>query len=157
MKLKKGCSGWLWILPVLIADRLCKMWTMRIPAHHGWVEIIPGILTFGYAENRGMAFGLAQGRGWLLIGATSIIIVALILYLLFHPDEPRLLRTGLWLLIGGGLGNLYDRIAYGYVLDFIRLDFIDFPLFNIADIAVCTGVGLAALSIVLMEKRRRKG
>ena len=155
MKLRQGCRGWMWILPVLVIDRLCKLWALRIPFHHGWIEIIPGVLTFGYVENRGMAFGMASGMVWLLIALTAVVLAILAFYLIRHPEEPKLLRTGLWFVMGGGLGNLYDRIAYGYVVDFIRTDFIDFPVFNVADIFVCVGAAMVVLAVLMAEKRKQ--
>ena len=157
MKLRQRCRGWQWVLPVLILDRAGKIFALRFLKDGGARNLIRGLLSLAYVENRGMAFGMAQGRGWLLICLTSIIMIALLVYLLSHEKESKLFRTGLWLLIGGGLGNLYDRIAYGFVVDFIRLDFISFPVFNPADIAVCTGVGLAALAVLMEEGRKKHG
>ena len=78
-------------------------------------------------------------------------------YLLTHPDTPTLERAGLWLIAGGGLGNLWDRLAYGFVIDFIRLDFVRFAVFNPADVFVCVGAGLVVLSVSLAEWRKAHG
>ena len=78
-------------------------------------------------------------------------------HLLTHPDTPTLERAGLWLIAGGGLGNLWDRLAYGFVIDFIRLDFVRFAVFNPADVFVCVGAGLVVLSVILAEWRKAHG
>ena len=67
---------------------------------------------------------------------------------------PRLLRAGLWLIVGGGLGNLYDRLTRGGVADFIELAFVRFAVFNVADICICVGAALAALGVLMTERRR---
>ena len=72
------------------------------------------------------------------------------------PDAPGLFRAGLWLIAGGGLGNLYDRLAYGRVIDFLEPAFVRFAVFNVADVCVCVGAALAMLSVVLGELRGRK-
>ena len=82
------------------------------------------------------------------------LILAIVIYLLTHPDEPALERAGLWLIAGGGLGNLWDRLVHGCVIDFIRLDFIRFAIFNPADVFVCIGAGLVVLSVFLTERRK---
>lgn len=152
MKLRQGCRGMWLIAPLLIIDRITKLLALRYLAPHGVKTVIPGILSWAYVENRGMAFGMASGRVWLLIGLTALVIAALTGYLLTHPDDPKLMRFGLWTVIGGGLGNLYDRIAYGFVVDFIRTEFIDFPVFNFADICVCGGVGMVVLAVMIAGK-----
>ena len=157
MKLRQGCRLWWLIVPVLALDRLSKILALRMLAPTGAKNVIPGLLSWAYAENRGMAFGMAEGRGLALIILTTLIMAGLLVYLLGHPEDPSLMRTGLWLVTGGGLGNLYDRIFYGFVVDFIRLDFIDFPVFNVADIAVCTGVGLVILAVFMDEWRKKHG
>ena len=57
------------------------------------------------------------------------------------------------MIVGGGLGNLYDRIAYGYVIDFIDLQFVRFAIFNLADVAICLGAVIAAVSYILAERK----
>ena len=82
---------------------------------------------------------LGMASALLLAALIALLIAGLVGWLLAKPDAPGLFRAGLWLIAGGGLGNLYDRIAYGFVVDFIRTDFIDFPVFNVADcyVVVC--------------------
>lgn len=157
MKLRQVCRGALLLVIVLLIDRLTKALALRFLAPHGVKPALPGLLSWAYVENRGMAFGMAGGMVWLLILLTAALIALLAVYLFRHPDDPALVRIGLWLMIGGGLGNLYDRIAYGFVVDFIRLDFIDFPVFNFADICVCAGVGLVALACLTAEGRKKHG
>lgn len=155
MQLKQGCRLWWLLLPVLAIDRLCKLFALQALAPHGVQEAIPDVLSWAFVKNTGAAFGLLSGS-WLLPLLTAALMIALLIILLRSPAMESLLRAGLWLIIGGGLGNLYDRLAYGYVIDFIRLDFVNFAVFNPADIFVCIGAALSALSILATEARRKK-
>ena len=156
MKLRQGCRGWQILIPALALDRIGKALALAFLAGKGSRSVLPGLLSWAYVENRGMAFGLASGSGWILIALTALVTAALLAHLLRHPEDPKLFRAGLWMIVGGGLGNLYDRIAYGFVVDFIRLDFIDFPVFNPADVFVCAGAALAALSVLVTEAKGGK-
>ena len=158
MKLRQGCRlAWL-AVPVVIIDRLLKRAAAAALAPAGVRTAIPGVISWAYTENRGAAFSMLSTRApWILIALTAALIIGILLYLLTHPDEPTLERAGLWLIAGGGLGNLWDRLLYGCVIDFIRLDFVHFAVFNPADIFVCTGAGLVVLSVILTEWRKAHG
>ena len=155
MQLKQGCRLWWLVLPTVAIDRICKLAALEALAPHGVQEAIPGVLSWAFMKNTGAAFGMMSGS-YLLPLLTAVLIVALLICLLRSPGMDNLCRCGLWLIIGGGLGNLYDRLVYGYVIDFIRLDFINFAVFNPADVFVCTGAALAALSVLLSEARRKQ-
>lgn len=155
MQLKHGCRlGYLAILAIAI-DRLAKRLVLSLLVPHGVQAAIPGVLSWAFVKNTGAAFGMLAGS-WILPLATIGLLAALVLWLLRVPDMPSLLRAGLWLIVGGGLSNLYDRLAYGYVVDFIRLDFVRFAVFNPADVCVCIGAALAALSLLRTERGRQR-
>mgnify|MGYP000997499365 CR=1 FL=1 len=123
---------------------------MRLPA---W----PGVFSWQLAHNTGAAFSLFGGSGVFLVAITALALAALAAVLLrSSAGRARRLSApaalGLWLIVAGGLGNLYDRVVYGVVVDFIKLDFIRFAIFNVADIAICAGAALVALSLVRKEK-----
>ncbi len=112
------------------------------------VDVIEGILRFSYVENKGAAFGsLADARWVFLLFSTVLIIVLTVFTVKTKPSDP-LCKISLGLLIGGGIGNMIDRLALGYVVDFI--DFCAFPnlwkwVFNGADTFVCIGTALFAI------------
>ena len=153
MRLKQGCKG-AWIALIAAAlDRISKAWALGAKVNQ---PMIPGILNARYVENTGMAFSMFSGQSLALTMLTMALILALVVWLLAKPDESRLFRTAIWLIVGGGLGNLYDRLVYGYVIDFIEPAFVRFAVFNVADVCICVGAGLAVLALILEELRGRK-
>lgn len=156
MQLKRGCKGIWLVLPLVALDRAAKQLVMATLAPRGVKHAIPGVLSWAYTENRGAAFSMLSGKSVLLIALSVVLVAALTIYLLSRPDAKGGLRYGFWLIVAGGIGNLYDRIAYGYVVDFIRLDFVNFAIFNPADVMICLGAGIAALSMLLSEMKGKK-
>lgn len=112
-------------------------------------SIIKGILSFTYVKNEGAAFGMLQGARVFFIIITIIVIIAAIWYILKMHPHSKLEKTALAFIGGGAIGNFIDRAALGYVRDFIMTDFINFPVFNIADCFVCIGAGLYILYVLL--------
>ena len=105
------------------------------------MTLIPGVLELRYFLNDGMAFSMLAGKQKLLIAATSLMLLG-VLWMLFARKLTPLERVAWTLVLGGGIGNLIDRIATGVVVDYINVLFMNFAIFNFADICVCVGVGL---------------
>ena len=155
--LRKGAFSGVWVVPlVIIADRVSKAWAMRTLPGRGPVAAVAGLLNWRYAENTGAAFSSMSGRTGVLSLLTALLVAAVCAWLLLKPDRPRALRLGLWMLAAGGLSNLYDRIAYGCVVDFIEFAFVNFAVFNVADVAICMGAALAVLGYALLERAERR-
>ena len=108
-------------------------------------NIIPNILSFTYIQNEGAAFGILQGARVFFIIITIVVFLCAIYYIVKMHPQSLLEKWALCFISGGAIGNFIDRAAFGYVRDFILLDFIDFPVFNIADCFVCIGAGLYIL------------
>ncbi len=106
------------------------------------VDFIPGFLRWEYVENTGAAFGSFSNNTLLLVYITGIAILAGIIAIVAKKFKNKFLLTTVVIIISGGLGNLIDRIFRGYVIDYICTEFIDFPVFNFADILVCCGCGM---------------
>lgn len=103
--------------------------------------LINGILSLTKIFNSGAAFSILQNQTPLLILISTAIALGLIIYLIKKLNTLNIqLVIGWGLILGGTIGNLIDRIIFGYVLDFIKLDFIDFPIFNLADLSINFGV-----------------
>jgi len=153
----------MWIIPfaaiafgVIVLDQVSKLLILEF-LYNDQLVLIEGVLNFTYVENRGMAFGLLSDHRWVFM-LFSVIGIALVgVYLWFFvKGTPG--RVGLALVIGGGIGNMIDRIAYGFVVDFIDFCAFDFWkwVFNIADSAVCVGAGLFILYMILDTVREYK-
>ncbi len=148
------------ILGAVALDQVSKILVVRYLADVGSVEVIPGILQFTYVENEGAAFGMLADHRWVFMIISTLAILAMLFYLWkFRPDS-KLACVGISLIIGGGIGNMIDRIFLNFVVDFI--DFCAFPtvwmwVFNIADSCVCVGGGiLFAWCVVSIIKDLKK-
>ena len=137
---------------VITLDQLTKAYILRrwpLP-QTGEIEIIGQWLALTYVRNDGVAFGLFQGVPQLFT-VTSLVIVAgaIYFYLRHEPEQYRWAPVTLGLIVGGALGNVIDRVRFGYVVDFIKTLAGRFPVFNIADSAVVIGVFLMAVYMFL--------
>ena len=149
MDLRRGIrGGWIALLAALL-DRLTKRWALGAGRARA---LVPGILNLRPVENEGMAFSMLSGQTVALSVLTALLIAGLVGWLVARPDGHPLARAGLWLIVGGGLGNLYDRFAAGSVTDFLELAFVRFAVFNVADVCICVGAGLVLLSALREEK-----
>lgn len=139
-------AGWLsGIVLLVVADQAAKYFAIIKLKGTSGISLIPGVLELQYLENRGMAFGMLQGRQMLFLVMCAAFCIAL-LWIFFKIPKTRyylpLIVIGA-VLAGGALGNFIDRAFRGYVVDFIYISLIDFPIFNIADIyVVCGGIAL---------------
>ena len=152
MRLRQGCSGaWIAVLAAL-ADRLTKALATGAA---GRGALVPGIINLRPVENRGAAFSMFSGQALALTLVTAALVAALVGWLVARPGAPRLVRTGLWLIVGGGLGNLYDRLTAGGVTDFLELAFVRFAVFNVADVCICAGAALVVIGAWEKERIKR--
>lgn len=113
------------------------------------IPVIKDIFHFTYIRNEGAAFGMLSEHRWVFMIISSVAIVAMCIYLFKFCKERMLTRIGVALVIGGGIGNMIDRIFLGYVVDMIDCRFIDFYIFNVADSCVCVGAGIVFLGVLL--------
>ncbi len=137
------------IIVGIILDQLTKYLTDAFMHLGQTIPIIKDVLHLTYVTNTGAAFGMMKGSRWIFMIVSTIMILALFFYLfLGHADTP-LYGIAISMIISGGIGNMIDRIALGYVIDFIDFTLIDFAVFNGADSFVCIGAGLLILALIL--------
>ena len=141
------------ILLCVALDQALKLWTVANLELYGAAPLLPGIVELRYIQNTGGGFSILTGHTWLLAAATAavMIVMAVLLYRKYFPHP-----WGMWtltLILGGGLGNLIDRVRLGYVVDMFNLQFMNYPVFNIADIfVVCGTIGFAAYYLLYHDK-----
>ncbi len=139
---------------ILGVDILTKFWArgglMKVSSIPLWEKVFH----FTYVENRGIAFGMFGG-GRIFFILFTLIVLGLLLWF-YRKSEPKTgwLKAGTCLVVSGALGNLIDRIFRGFVVDFLDFRLIDFPVFNIADIAVCVGAVLLVIYCFISEEKR---
>lgn len=147
---------------ILAADQLTKAWAVAKLKPVVLIEVIPNFFRLVYATNRGVAFSMfADGQfdaRWVFAGISLVATIFVSIYLLRTPSGKVRLSFALSLLLAGIVGNLIDRIRLGEVVDFIGLHWRDeysWPIFNLADSAICIGAVLLALEM-LFEERETK-
>lgn len=121
------------------------------------IVIIPGFFDFRYVQNTGAAWGMMQGlNGW-LVGLSLLMLALLVVFRRHFMTDSALTRVAAGSVIGGIIGNLIDRLRFGYVVDFIHVHWYahEFPTFNIADSAICIGVGLFMIAQWRAEQATR--
>ena len=142
---------------VIGIDQWTKYLTVLKIQPVGDIPLIEGWLHLNYVENTGAAFGMLKDQRWLFLILTSVVVVAMLAYLIWkrktiHP----FLAAGLSMIIGGGIGNQIDRIARGYVVDMIYVKIIDFAVFNVADSFVCIGAAFLCIYVLFIYKEPDK-
>ena len=142
-------------LVVLLVDQLTKL-AVRAVGDALHVTVIPGVIDFLFVRNIGAAFSMGEGHGVAFALLALAVIVAIAVYLLRAPQLARLEVVGMAMVAGGAIGNAIDRLAFGFVTDFIATTFIDFPVFNVADIGITVGVVLALIGYMFLSPAARE-
>lgn len=147
-------------LAVVGLDQLTKYLVTVYMEPNEVIAVIPGLINFNrIPPNTGAAFGMLAGQTWFLITVTCVVMIICVAMLIRKTFDSRLMFWALCLVLGGGMGNLIDRIFRGgSVVDFLEFGFFDFPVFNVADCAVCIGAGLILLYFIMdfVKDARRK-
>ena len=138
--------GWI-ALAVAALDQAIKAYIRTIPQGYTFFEI-HGLLALTHCVNTGAAFSMLSERTFLLTIVSVMLLAAISMYMIRKMHLTRAVYMALAFVLGGGIGNLIDRLLWGGVTDYIRLLVIQFPVFNLADIAIT--VGIAVLMILLM-------
>ncbi len=143
---------------MIALDQLLKFWATANLAPIGQQDLIPSFLGLRYVLNDGMAFSLFGGARWPLVVVTSIALAAILGYVIFKKPKG-LLFWSTACIFAGGIGNLIDRIRTGVVVDFLEFRFMEFPVFNFADVLVSVGAGLLflwAITDTIKENKKSK-
>ncbi len=154
----------MWIASVLAAvvlfgiDQLTKYIALMQLKPVGSVTVVDGLLQLTFVENRGVAFGMLSGKKWFILLLTTAIVAVMVYYFVKLPKtkEYQYVRMAMVPILAGALGNMADRLFRGYVVDFFEFGFMEFPVFNVADIYVVCGVIVLAMLVLFVIKEEPK-
>ena len=148
------------IIILIAADQLIKLWAVNSLEPVGSMDFIRfgdfEIFDLTYLENRGAIFGSMAGQRWFLVGFTSLVILAGIFVFFRYMKRSKLLSTAIALFIAGGIGNLIDRIRFGYVVDMFELKLFRFAIFNFADICVTFAFVMVLIYAIFIDPKIEK-
>ena len=139
---------------IVAVDQLTKYLVVANIPLPGDVPFLPGILQLTYAQNTGGAWSMFEGKLWLFVGV-FVVLTAMILFEYFKKPMgfSKFERWCIAAIYGGGLGNMVDRLRLGYVVDMLETEFIDFPIFNVADCFITCGCIALMVSLFFFNKQ----
>ena len=150
----------LWSIIVLIIialDQISKYWVVNNIGLTDSITVIPDVIDFVYVKNTGAAFSFLANKtyGIILLSCVSVAFcIAVVWFMIKKKPKNKLLTISLALMLSGAIGNVIDRIFRGYVVDFIETTFINFPVFNVADIAITIGAVLVIIFVLFFDRDR---
>jgi len=134
-------------------DQWVKAWALTGLSQQ--ITVIPGLFYLTYLENTGAAFGLFQGNAFALAIISLVILSVMLVLLLTGKIKERILIWGCALVLAGGVGNCIDRLARGFVIDYLDFSALfGFPVFNLADCFVVVGSGLIMVYLIFLEGKK---
>lgn len=145
--------GWLFLF-LVGADQLSKYLIELNLNYNESIEIIKDFFAIHYVRNEGAAWSMMEGKMIFFYLISIVALVAMVYFFKSSEKKDKLTRLGLVMMMAGTIGNLYDRLVFKYVRDFLDFNIFgyDFPVFNIADMALCIGVGFIILDVFLESR-----
>lgn len=141
------------VFGITAVDQLSKWLVVQNIPLRGCVEAIPGLFRLTYVQNTGAAFSIFEGAQWLFVLIFVLLTVAVIWE--FRKNSLHFSTFERWCIVciyAGGLGNMVDRLRLGYVVDMIQVEFMDFPVFNVADCFITCGCILLLIHLIFFNK-----
>ncbi len=136
---------------VLVAlDQIIKYFVTVYLQPVGSVSVIDNLLSLTYVENRGVAFGMFSDMRWIFVVLTTVMLAIIIFYMFKKRPNGKFFYICAGMIIGGGIGNLIDRVLYGYVIDYLSLSFFS-PVCNFADYCITIGTVLLMIYILFFS------
>lgn len=144
----------LFLILLVFGDQLTKHIAVLKLKDGPAFSIIDGVLEFNYLENRGAAFGMLQNQKVFFVFVAAIFLCVIIYVLVKAPDEKKYTRLHVLLVMiaGGAIGNMIDRLRLDYVVDFIYIVLINFPIFNVADMYVTFSTAILVVNVLFIYK-----
>ncbi len=144
------------VILVVIGDRVVKGYILNNVAVGEVFGEIPFVCDFLYVKNTGAAFSILSNNIEILSVISVVFLVAVIVYKYVRKPQNALENLSIALFFSGALGNAIDRIAYGFVVDFISIKWFEFPVFNVADMAIVTGAVIMVVYVIFFDKSEAK-
>ena len=143
---------------VILLDQITKILALQHLAPMGSLPLWKDVLHLTYVENTGAAFGMLKDHRWVFLVISTIALGGMIVYMFLNKTKHPLETTAVAFIVGGGIGNMIDRLTRGFVVDFVDVKCIPHwnYIFNVADIFVCVGCGLFILYVLLFEAKSKK-
>ena len=146
------------IAACIAADQAVKLYVVSHLAIYERAPLLPGVVELLHIQNTGGGFSILSGHTWLLTVLTALLMAGVAALMIKKVFDHPLAMWSMTAVLGGGLGNLADRVRLGYVVDMFNFQFMDYPVFNVADIlVVCGTVCFAAYYLFLYDKPSKKG
>lgn len=145
----------LWILIIaasVILDQVSKLLVVSNMEYNQSIVLIKNIFSLHYIHNEGAAFGMLSNHRWIFMVVTAIALIAMPVILYRYRKLHILFGISLSLFIGGAIGNMIDRVFLGYVVDFFEFTFVNFAIFNVADICVVCGAAIMMVYVIFFDK-----
>ena len=140
------------VFAIITMDLLVKLWAQNTLMDIGTIPIIKDIFHLTYAENRGAAFSILEGKRWFFIVLTAVMLLVIALAFFKNYFKGVWGKTTLVFIFSGAVGNFIDRLVLGYVVDMFDFRLINFPVFNVADIFITVGAIMGIIYILFIDK-----
>lgn len=140
------------VFAIITMDLLVKLWAQNTLMDIGTIPIIKDIFHLTYAENRGAAFSILEGKRWFFIVLTAVMLIIIALAFFKNYFKGVWGKTTLVFIFSGAVGNFIDRLLLGYVVDMFDFRLINFPVFNVADIFLTIGAIMGIIYILFIDK-----
>ena len=138
-------------------DQVTKFWVRTSIPEGTAVPFIPSVMKLFHVSNTGAAFSVGSGNALFFVVLTAVVIAALVGFIVHEKNLPLPLIAFLGGVAGGGIGNAIDRVLYGQVTDFFATTFVNFAVFNVADIFVTCGILIAFVYWIIWDKKQQQG
>ena len=135
---------------IVLADQIIKFFVLNELKPIGTIKVIDGVFNLTYVENRGVAFGIFQDMRWVFVAVTCILLFLIIFYMFKKRPKGKLFYICAGMIIGGGVGNLIDRLVHGYVVDYLAVSFFP-PVCNFADYCITIGVFILVIYVIFFS------
>lgn len=141
---------------IVIFDMVTKLMVTNNMTLGQTIPVIEDVFHITYIENTGASFGIFPGARWFFVVVTVLLIAGVLIYTIHEKENNKIYLLGVSFMIGGGIGNLIDRVLIGSVTDFFDFCLINFAIFNVADCFVVVGVILLAIYVIMAEMKEKK-